>query len=105
LEPSPGNGPAVSSGTSVRSPLPDVVPVEPELEDGAEVVPPEAAPVDQRAQVVDEPAVGLVDLVAVLVEPAPGVGRGPAASGGHVRSICRSGRDPVHGVDRTLPSP
>src|SRR5262245_20681824 len=64
-----------------------------------------AAPVDQGAQVVDEPAVGLVDLVAVLVEPAFSVGRG-AGSGAHGCSSPWSRfAGPGHGVGRPLPAP
>jgi hypothetical protein len=44
FDPSPGYGPPVSSGTLVRSALPEDEPVVPEVELGAEVVPFEAEP-------------------------------------------------------------
>jgi hypothetical protein len=51
----------------------------------------QAPPVDEGAQVVDEAAVGLVDLVAVLVDQASRVGGRQVLSGGHGR--LRRGRE------------
>ena len=80
FEPSPGNGPAVSSGTSAQlaavasvAAIPALSPPGPQPTSGNRPAlrPPEPeqledAPSVKRAEVVDEPAVVLLDLVVVV---------------------------------------